>query len=96
MYVIYIDSYCFQPELEEFIPFMVKCSLGRGVSGHRDLSNCTTPEWWPKEEFPFSFPLHGPNARHPVSFQYYHSIFSILTQVKIENIKLLKRILFTG
>ncbi|KAH8287885.1 hypothetical protein KR018_006123 [Drosophila ironensis] len=46
-------------QLENFIPFMVQCSLG-----HINLPkkvDCSEPEWWP-ENAPFEIPLKKPKA----------------------------------
>ncbi|XP_068150499.1 uncharacterized protein ova [Drosophila tropicalis] len=46
-----------EPQLENFIPFMVQCSLG-----HINLPkkiDCSEPEWWP-ENAPFGIPLKKP------------------------------------
>ncbi|KAH8410604.1 hypothetical protein KR009_006641 [Drosophila setifemur] len=48
-----------EPQLENFIPFMVQCSLG-----HINLPkkvDCSEPEWWP-ESAPFEIPLKKPKA----------------------------------
>ncbi|XP_070145215.1 uncharacterized protein ova isoform X1 [Drosophila kikkawai] len=48
-----------EPQLENFIPFMVQCSLG-----HINLPkkvDCSEPEWWP-ENAPFEIPLKKPKA----------------------------------
>ncbi|XP_033168026.1 uncharacterized protein LOC117146188 isoform X2 [Drosophila mauritiana] len=48
-----------ESQLENFIPFMVQCSLG-----HINLPkkiDCSEPEWWP-ESAPFEIPLKKPKA----------------------------------
>lgn len=46
-----------EAQLEQFIPFMVQCSLGHiNIQGKVDSSE---PEWWP-EDIPFSIPLAKP------------------------------------
>ncbi|KAH8328275.1 hypothetical protein KR067_007551 [Drosophila pandora] len=48
-----------EPQLENFIPFMVQCSLG-----HINLPkkvDCSEPEWWP-ENAPFEIPLKKPKS----------------------------------
>jgi len=46
-----------QPELEEFVPFMILCSLGQEVHlKPKEINKCPVPEWWP-QGFPFKFPL---------------------------------------
>ncbi|XP_054280293.1 nuclear respiratory factor 1-like [Macrosteles quadrilineatus] len=46
-----------QPELEEFVPFMVQCSLGQEIlKSPKRINNCPAPDWWP-QGLPFKFPL---------------------------------------
>lgn len=57
-----------EPQLENFIPFMVQCSLG-----HINLPkkvDCSEPEWWP-ENAPFEIPLKKPKAFVGVRFLLY-------------------------
>lgn len=46
-------------QLQTFIPFMVKCSLGKINTPLSDLRTCVEPEWWP-EDVAFNVPLKKP------------------------------------
>lgn len=46
-----------ESQLEKFIPFMVRCSLGH--INFQEKTDCSEPEWWP-EDFPFTIPFTKP------------------------------------
>ncbi|XP_017470527.1 PREDICTED: uncharacterized protein LOC108362168 [Rhagoletis zephyria] len=46
-----------ESQLEKFIPFMVRCSLGH--INFQEKTDCSEPEWWP-EDFPFTIPFIKP------------------------------------
>lgn len=55
-------SFCFQRQLERFVPFMLQCSLGQ-----KFLDKYTPPpKWWP-EDLPFSIHVKKPVGMHDVS-----------------------------
>lgn len=47
-----------QTQLENFIPFMVQCSLGDIQSPALDTTS--EPEWWPNDGVPFKIPVQKP------------------------------------
>jgi hypothetical protein len=55
-------QFCFQAQLERFVPFMLQCSLGQ-----KYLDRYTsTPKWWPTD-LPFSVCLKKPVGMDDVS-----------------------------
>lgn len=56
-----------EKQLENFIPFMVQCSLGVGCNQITDISE---PEWWP-EDVPFTNPFVRPSNLKEVIWNTY-------------------------
>jgi len=54
-----------QEQLENFIPFMVQCSLG--YLQIQNKSDYKEPEWWP-EDIPFKIPLIKPDNYNGVFY----------------------------
>jgi hypothetical protein len=55
-------KFCFQAQLERFVPFMLQCSLGQ-----KYLDRYTsTPKWWPTD-LPFSVCVKKPVGMDDVS-----------------------------
>jgi len=66
-------SFCFQRQLERFVPFMLQCSLGQ-----KFLDKYTPPpKWWP-EDLPFSIHVKKPVGMHDVSTLGVYKSFSQL------------------